>query len=33
MKPALKEHGVTETQIEKARENLHKLNSEMGLYK
>ncbi|WJM85462.1 type VI secretion system PAAR protein [Dickeya chrysanthemi] len=32
IKPALKEHGVTEAQIEAARAKLHRLNSEMGLY-
>jgi pyocin large subunit-like protein/uncharacterized Zn-binding protein involved in type VI secretion len=30
---ALKEHGATESQIEAARVKMHKLNSEMGLYK
>ena len=33
IKPALKEHGATEGQIEAAREKMHKLNREMGLYK
>ncbi|MDF7679452.1 S-type pyocin domain-containing protein [Enterobacteriaceae bacterium ESL0689] len=33
IKPALKEHGATESQIEAARLKMHKLNSEMGLYK
>jgi hypothetical protein len=33
IKPALKEYGATESQIEAARSNMHKLNSEMGLYK
>ncbi|SQJ29845.1 Uncharacterised protein [Serratia rubidaea] len=33
IKPALKEHGATEGQIESARAKMHKLNSEMGLYK
>ncbi|MGT1696592.1 S-type pyocin domain-containing protein [Salmonella enterica subsp. enterica serovar Winslow] len=33
IKPALKEHGATEGQIEAARAKMHKLNSEMGLYK
>ncbi|PLR43208.1 S-type pyocin domain-containing protein, partial [Chimaeribacter arupi] len=33
IKPALKEHGATESQIEAARKKMHKLNSEMGLYK
>ncbi|MEW9209563.1 S-type pyocin domain-containing protein [Citrobacter werkmanii] len=33
IKPALKEHGATEAQIEAARAKMHKLNSEMGLYK
>ncbi|ECE0486455.1 pyocin [Salmonella enterica subsp. enterica] len=33
IKPALKEHGATEDQIEAARAKMHKLNSEMGLYK
>lgn len=32
IKPALKEHGATEAQIEAARSKMHKLNSEMGLY-
>lgn len=33
IKPALKEHGATEGQIEAARAKMHKLNSEIGLYK
>ena len=33
IKPALKEYGATETQIEEARIKMHKLNSEEGLYK
>ncbi|EBH6783858.1 TPA_asm: pyocin [Salmonella enterica subsp. enterica serovar Java] len=33
IKPALKEQGATENQIESARSKMHKLNSEMGLYK
>ncbi|MCX8966521.1 pyocin [Erwinia psidii] len=33
IKPALKEHGATENQIESARSKMHKLNSDMGLYK
>ncbi|WP_258041645.1 hypothetical protein [Citrobacter amalonaticus] len=33
IKPALKEHGATESQIETARAKIHKLNGEMGLYK
>lgn len=33
IKPALKEHGATESQIEAARAKMHKLNSGMGLYK
>ncbi|ORC24054.1 hypothetical protein B1H42_06790 [Enterobacter cloacae subsp. cloacae] len=33
IKPALKEHGANETQIEAARAKMHKLNSDMGLYK
>lgn len=33
IKPALKQHGATEAQIEAARSRMHKLNSEMGLYK
>lgn len=33
IKPALKEHGATEVQIEAARAKMHKLNSDMGLYK
>lgn len=32
IKPALKEYGATEEQIEAARARLHKLNSEQGLY-
>lgn len=32
IKPALKEHGVTEEQIEAAREKMHQLNESMGLY-
>lgn len=33
IKPALKEHGATERQIEDARAKMHQLNSDMGLYK
>ncbi|POT56609.1 pyocin [Citrobacter amalonaticus] len=33
VKPALKEHGATEFQIEAARVKMHELNNEMGLYK
>jgi len=33
IKPALKEYGATDIQIEAARAKMHKLNSEMGLYK
>lgn len=33
IKPALKNHGATESQIEEARTKMHKLNSDMGLYK
>lgn len=33
IKPALKEHGATERQIEDARAKMQKLNSDMGLYK
>ena len=33
IKPALKEHGAAEAQIEAARAKMHKLNSDMGLYK
>ena len=33
IKPALKDHGATEGQIEAARAKMHKLNSDMGLYK
>lgn len=33
IKPALKEHGATEIQIEEARVKIHKINSETGLYK
>lgn len=33
IKPALKERGATETQVEAARMKMHKLNSEVGLYK
>jgi hypothetical protein len=33
IKPALKEHGATEAQIEAARVKMHKLNSSVGLYK
>jgi len=32
IKPALKEHGVTEEQIEAAREKMHQINENMGLY-
>lgn len=33
IKPALKEHGATERQIEAARAKMHKLNNDIGLYK
>ncbi|WP_262984608.1 hypothetical protein ACP6EW_05290 [Hafnia paralvei] len=33
IKPALKEHGATDQQIEVAREKMHKINDSMGLYK
>ncbi|HGH4582367.1 TPA: S-type pyocin domain-containing protein [Enterobacter bugandensis] len=33
IKPALKEHGATEIQIEAARVKIHTINSEAGLYK
>ncbi|MCT6664014.1 S-type pyocin domain-containing protein [Enterobacter mori] len=33
IKPALKEHGATEGQIEAARTKIHNLNSDVGLYK
>ncbi|MBE3510410.1 S-type pyocin domain-containing protein [Enterobacter cloacae complex sp. I2] len=33
VKPALKEHGATESQIEAARVKMHRLNNEIGLYK
>ncbi|WP_145515813.1 S-type pyocin domain-containing protein [Yersinia aleksiciae] len=33
IKPALKEYGATEGQIEAARAKMHKLNDSMGLYK
>lgn len=33
IKPALKEYGITEEQLETARSRMHKLNSEQGLYK
>lgn len=33
IKPALKEHGATDIQIETARAKMHKINSDMGLYK
>ncbi|MBN3181935.1 S-type pyocin domain-containing protein [Pectobacterium brasiliense] len=32
IKPTLKEYGVTEEQLESAREKMHKLNEEQGLY-
>ncbi|WP_231560118.1 S-type pyocin domain-containing protein [Cedecea neteri] len=32
IKPALKEHGATEEQVEAARAKIHKLNSDIGLY-
>ncbi|KGA42816.1 S-type Pyocin domain-containing protein [Pectobacterium odoriferum] len=32
IKPQLKEHGVTEEQLELARDKMHKLNEEQGLY-
>ncbi|UYX07840.1 S-type pyocin domain-containing protein [Pectobacterium cacticida] len=32
IKPTLKEYGVTEDQLESAREKMHKLNEEQGLY-
>ncbi|KKI49218.1 hypothetical protein XK97_00050 [Obesumbacterium proteus] len=33
IKPALKEHGATNEQIEVVRQKMHKLNDSMGLYK
>ncbi|ENR4997168.1 TPA: S-type pyocin domain-containing protein, partial [Enterobacter roggenkampii] len=33
IKPALKENGATEEQLESARTKMHKLNTEQGLYK
>lgn len=33
IKPALKDNGATESQIEAARAKIHEVNSEMGLYK
>lgn len=33
IKPALKEYGVTEEQLEAARAKMHKLNADQGLYK
>jgi pyocin large subunit-like protein/uncharacterized Zn-binding protein involved in type VI secretion len=33
IKPALKEHGASDAQIEAARAKMHKLNSDVGLYK
>lgn len=33
IKPALKQNGATDTQIEAARAKIHKLNDNMGLYK
>jgi len=33
IKPALKEHGATNEQIEVVRQKMHKLNGSMGLYK
>ncbi len=33
IKPVIKEHGATEGQIEAARVKMHRLNSDMGLYK
>lgn len=33
IKPALKEYGATEEQIEAARTKMHELNDSMGLYK
>jgi fructose-1-phosphate kinase PfkB-like protein len=32
IKPALKEHGATESKIEAARAKMHELNNKMGLY-
>ena len=32
IKPALKEYGATEEQLESARAKMHKLNTEQGLY-
>ena len=32
IKPALKEHGATESQIETIRAKMHSLNGRMGLY-
>ena len=32
IKPALKKHGATESQIEAARAKIHQLNRNMGLY-
>lgn len=32
IKPALKEYGATESQIEAARKKMHALNGKMGLY-
>ncbi|PLR51528.1 S-type pyocin domain-containing protein [Chimaeribacter arupi] len=33
IKPALKDHGATDAQIEAVKAKMHKLNSEMGLYR
>ncbi|MEA9390592.1 S-type pyocin domain-containing protein [Acerihabitans sp. TG2] len=33
IKPALKEHGASDAQIEAARSRMHELNSDIGLYK
>jgi len=32
IKPALKEYGATEEQLESARAKMHQLNTEQGLY-
>ena len=31
--PVLKEHGATDVQLKKARDRIHKINNELGLYK
>ncbi|MFU9139182.1 hypothetical protein [Erwinia tasmaniensis] len=33
IKPALKEHGATDEQLEEARAKLHQINESMGIYK